>query len=57
MRRNVLSSAGTQDMDTSGFEVSNLDDIEFFWENPQLQVDTVIRRWTGTLFRQKRVTI
>ena len=30
-------------MDLSGNEVSDLDDIYFFCENPQLEVDTVFR--------------
>ena len=29
----VLTSVGGQDMDTSGYQVSHLDDIEFYLEN------------------------
>ena len=36
MREEVLSSAGAQDMDTGGYELSDLDEVEFYWENPQL---------------------
>ena len=43
MRDEVLSNVGAQDMDTSGYQVSDLDDIEFYWENDQLDVDTVFR--------------
>ena len=41
----VLSSVGTQDMDTSRYQVSSadLDDVEFYWENGQLDVDAVFR--------------
>ena len=34
MREEVLSSVGAQDMDTRGYEVSDLEDIEFYWEDP-----------------------
>ena len=33
MRDEVLSSVGTQDLDTSSYQVSDLEDIEFNWEN------------------------
>ena len=33
MRDEVLSSVGAQDLDTSSYEVSDLEDIEFNWEN------------------------
>ena len=33
MREEVLSSVGAQDMDTSSFQVSNLEVIDFNWEN------------------------
>ena len=36
MRDEVLSSVGAQDMETSGYQVSELDDVEFHWENDQL---------------------
>ena len=37
-------------MDTSGFDLSELEDIEFFWENPQGELDFVFRPETGTPF-------
>ena len=33
MRDEVLSSVGAQDMETSGYQVSDLDDMEFYLEN------------------------
>ena len=35
MRHEVLSSVGAQDLDTSSYQVSDLGDIEFNWENSQ----------------------
>ena len=43
MRDEVFSSVGAHDMDTSGYQVSDLDDVEFYWENDQLDVDAVFR--------------
>ena len=43
MGEEVLSNVGAQDMDTSGYQVSDLDDVEFYWENDQLDVDTVFK--------------
>ena len=45
MRDEVLSSVGAQEgLDTSGYQVSaHLDDVEFYWENDQLDVDAVFR--------------
>ena len=39
MRDEVLSSVGAQAMDTSGYQVSDVDDVEFYWESDQLDVD------------------
>ena len=51
MRDEVLSSVGAEDMDTSGYQVSaELDDVEFFWENDQLDVDAVFRPGIDTPF-------
>ena len=36
MRNEILSSVGAQNMDTSGYQVTDLDDFEFYWENRQL---------------------
>ena len=43
MRDEVLSSVGAQDLDTSTYQVSDLEEIEFNWENSQLDMDSVFR--------------
>ena len=43
MRDEVLSSVGAQDLDTSSYQVSHLEDIEFNWEKSQLEMDAVFR--------------
>ena len=43
MREEVLSSVGAHDTDTSGYELSALEDIEFIWEDPAFDVDSVYR--------------
>ena len=43
MRDEVLSCVGAQDLDTSSYQVSDLEDIEFNWENSQLDMDAVFR--------------
>ena len=43
MRDEVLSSVGPQDLDTSSYQVSDLNDIELHWENSQLDMDEVLR--------------
>ena len=43
MREKVLSSVGAQDLDTSSYQVSDLEDIEFNWEGSQLDMDAVFR--------------
>ena len=50
MRDEVLSSVGAQDLDTSSYQVSSLEDIEFNWENPQLDMDAVFRPGIDTPF-------
>ena len=50
MRVEVLSSVGAQDVDTSSYHVSDLEDIEFNWENSQLDVDSVFRPGIDTPF-------
>ena len=44
-RDEVLSSVGPQNMDTGWYQVSaaDLGDVEFYWENDQLDVDAVFR--------------
>ena len=44
MKEEVLASAGVQDMVTSGYELSDLEDQKFLWENPQLELDAVSTR-------------
>ena len=50
MRDGVLSSVGAQDLDTSSYQLSDLEDIEFNWENSQLDVDSVFRPGIDTTF-------
>ena len=48
----VLSSVGAQEgLDRSGYQVSaDLDDVEFYWENDQLEVDALFRPGIDTPF-------
>ena len=48
MRGETLSSVGAQDLDTSSFHVSDLEDIE--WEDSQLDMDAVFRTSIDTPF-------
>ena len=48
MREKVLSSVGAQSLDTSSYQLTDLEDIEFNWENSQL--DSVFRPGIGTPF-------
>ena len=41
MREEVLSSVEAQDTDTSGYELSDLEDIEFSSEDPAVDMDSV----------------
>ena len=50
MREEVLSSVGAQDTDTSGYELSDLEDIEFSWEDPAVDMDSVCRPGIDTPF-------
>ena len=50
MRDEVLPSVGAQDLGTSSCQVSDLEDKEFNWENPQLDMDAVFRPGLGTPF-------
>ena len=50
MREEVLSSVGAQDLNTSSYQVSDLEDIEFNWENSQLEMDAVFRPGIDTPF-------
>ena len=50
MRDKLISSVGAQDLDTSSYQVSDLEDIEFNWEYPQLDMDAVFRPGIDTPF-------
>ena len=50
MRDEVLSSVGAQELDTSSYQVSDLEDIEFNWEDSQLDMDAVFRPGIDTPF-------
>ena len=50
MREEVLSSLGAQNLDTSSYQVSDLEDIEFNWEVSQLDMHAVFRPGIDTPF-------
>ena len=50
MRDEVLSSVGAQDLDTSSYQLTDLEDIEFNWEHSQLDMDAVFRLGIDTPF-------
>ena len=50
MRDKVLSSVGAQNLDTSSYQVSDLDDIEFNWETSQLDMSAVFGPGIDTSF-------
>ena len=50
MREEVLSSVGAQDVNTSSYKVSDLEDIELNWEISQLVMDAVFRPGIDTPF-------
>ena len=50
MRDEVLSSVGAQDLDTSSYQVTHREDIEFNWEISQLAMDAVVRPRIDTPF-------
>ena len=49
-RNEVLSGVGAQYMDTIGYQMSDLDDIKFYWGNDQLDINAVFRPGIYTLF-------
>ena len=57
MREEVLSSVGAQDLDTSSYQLSDLEDIEFNCENSQLDLDAVFGPGIDTPFLQQHLTI
>ena len=52
MRDEVLSRVRVQDLDISSYQVSDLEDIEFNWENSLLDMDAVFGPGIGTPFLQ-----
>ena len=50
LREEVLSSVGGQDLDTSSYQISDLEDIQFNWEISQLDMDAVFRTGFDTPF-------
>ena len=50
MMDEVLLNLGAQDMGTSGYQVSVLDDFDFYPENDQLDVNVVLRPRNETPF-------
>ena len=50
MREEVLCSVGAQNSDTSSYQLSDLEDIEFNWVNSQLKMDAVFRPGIDTPF-------
>ena len=50
MREEVLSSIGAQHTDTSGYELSDLEDIEFSWEVTAVDMDSDYRPGIDTPF-------
>ena len=50
MREKILPSVGVQDLDTSSYQVSDLEDIVFNWENLQLVMHAVFRPGIDTPF-------
>ena len=43
MREEVPFSVGAQDLDTSSYQVPDLEDIEFNWDDSKLDMDAVFR--------------
>ena len=55
MRDEVRASAGAQYMDTSGYELWDLEDIDFFWEIPQMDIAAVFRPAIDTPFSPRNL--
>ena len=41
IREKILSSVGAQNKDTRGYELSDIEDIEFSWEDPAVDMNSV----------------
>ena len=50
IRDKVLPGVGAQDMNSSGYQVSDVDDIDFFWESERVDVEDVYIPRIDTLF-------
>ena len=50
MRDEVFSSVGAHDKETSGYHLSDLEDIGFHWGDPDLNMDAVFGPGIGTSF-------
>ena len=50
MRGEVLSGVGAQDLDTSSYQVSDLEDVEFNWDISQLEMDAMFKPGIDTPF-------
>ena len=57
MREEVFSSVGAQDTDMSRYELTDLEDIEFSWENPAVDMDSAYRPGTDTPFSHAPLSI
>ena len=56
MRDKVLSSVGAQDMDTSKYQVADLNYFDFYWKIGQLDTDAVFMPGIDTPLHQQRLT-
>ena len=50
MKEEVLQSVWAQDLNSSSYQVSNFENIEFNWEDSQLDMDAVFRPGIDTPF-------
>ena len=57
MREEVLSNVSAQDIDRSVYQVSEMNDVEFYCENDHLDVDVVFRPGIDTPFPLQLLTI
>ena len=57
MREEVLSSVGAQDTETRGYELSDLENIEFSWEDLAVDMVSFYRHVIDTPFSHPSLTI
>ena len=57
MREEVLSSVGANDIDRSGYQKSDQDDVELYFENGRADVEGVFRPGIETPFRLQFLAI